>query len=382
MVDNHSHQNITMNNGFRLMPNQIYIVEEAPEMDVPNMPPEIQDNDKLMELKQLCNMNSGLSSLRNAQHLALVQMLLDQAASKRMAIQHILTDPNYAFILNSQNPIPTLEISDSDEDDVIFVKAYPNQNHNEENVDSSGSSSKEEQPRRNPSRNARNKKFRKSNNDENIYEEDFCMLDSSEDESPEEESVSKTPSPEKEIPQNLSVKDLKKWPVNGLHERPEFNVVTQKIEKFDYTIREIQNNAKKPKIEQPKKQKLKKPANKKYAPRKRGSKNRPDQSSNAKVPMNSLGEIVNENYNLLPGFFKILEERKEQGVHICPDAILDSNYSDSENVSSNIAKTGNHNVCLKNYESLIVNQSRLYSLLNEVAFGHVHDLMKNACQRL
>lgn len=40
-------------------------------------------------------------------------------------------------------------------------------------------------------------------------------------------------------PSPLSIRHLRDWPESGMHERPEYNCVTRKLEQFDYLIRDI-----------------------------------------------------------------------------------------------------------------------------------------------
>uniref|UniRef100_A0A6P7FXT7 Uncharacterized protein LOC114335268 isoform X1 n=1 Tax=Diabrotica virgifera virgifera TaxID=50390 RepID=A0A6P7FXT7_DIAVI len=122
--------------------------------------------------------------------------------------------------------------SESD-DDIIFIKEYKNEQTvvNELTFQEKFKNS-DSNIRRNPIRTVRNKS--KNLSHELFYEEDFVFFDTTDDDTEEKENKAVKKSPAAKLP--------KEWPVN-VHERPEYNPETKKIEAFDYTIREIQNTS-------------------------------------------------------------------------------------------------------------------------------------------
>lgn len=122
----------------------------------------------------------------------------------------------------------------SDDEDVVFVKEYKEKDNRQHIMtdttnNSCTSSSSSATIRRNPVRKARNSKGVKNLEGE-LYEEDFDFLD----QQLEDEAKSK-------VAYKKSMETYKRWPVN-VHDRPEYNSETQKIEPLDYTLREIQKN--------------------------------------------------------------------------------------------------------------------------------------------
>ncbi|CAH0557188.1 unnamed protein product [Brassicogethes aeneus] len=181
----------------------------------------------------------------------------------------------------------------SDDDDVVFVAEYRND-------DIKGSQNSDgEVPRRNPVRKVRNSRAASELKREVYYEEDFAFLEQQDE---LEEMNRKMTSYIKK--QQVAVENYKQWPIN-VHERPEFNEETKKIERFDYTIRKIKETLpnKKPKLV-----KIPKPAKKKrYFLRRRRL---PKIVIEKKVPIKDLSGLVDSTFDLVKGFLKESEECK------------------------------------------------------------------------
>ncbi|XP_044750923.1 uncharacterized protein LOC123311179 [Coccinella septempunctata] len=283
---------------------------------------------------------------------------------------------------DTESKIPTFEINDSDED-VIFVAEYNKENvqndseetyivpyscliPREDDTSSSTTSSdaspgiiRSNGPRRNPTRNARNKKYKKKCS-EYITEEDLNVLMASDDDSANIDKVDEALPCSKEIrPKKVVVNN---WPAEGLHERPEYNEQTEEIEKFDFSIRQIQNCAKKVKTEKAKNLKTQK---KKYVPKKfnyrtKKNKNTVKRKEVETVPFSELSGLINDTFDhLLQTFIKTVKDSKVKNLHVC------SKGKDS------------HNLCLNSYDELLMNQSRLLLLNEEIDFEDINNKLKN-----
>ncbi|KAJ8963573.1 hypothetical protein NQ314_005547 [Rhamnusium bicolor] len=204
-----------------------------------------------------------------------------------------LTEPE-KFIITQENDV----LSISDDDDVVFVREYKeNKTETTENLIESAVKLKkiDNNIRRNPIRTVRTRSRDLSK--ELLFEEDFAFLDASEDEGEDEEKENKIPI--KKSPNE----NLKQWPVN-VHDRPEYNTLTKKIETFDYTIREIQKKAtKKPRIETVP---IRRKSKKKYFTKKR----KPRLVEVKKIPIEELKTLVNATTALLRDFFISTKESR------------------------------------------------------------------------
>ncbi|XP_066260637.1 uncharacterized protein [Euwallacea similis] len=206
-------------------------------------------------------------------------------------------------------------ISASDEE-VIFVKEYKKDLHpqkdkneiEEENAKSKEFKYASPKYRRNPVRKARSEAGNSFLKKEHLLEEDFAVLDVLEEES-FVERLDKTGKQKDEGGEGATEKKPpKEWPIN-VFERPEYNPLTNKIQPFDYTIREIQNKQvkKKPRVEtciKPKKSK------KKYFTRIRRPKaNKPVE----KVPVQQLSDLVTTTFHMVGGFLRDNRENLQGG---------------------------------------------------------------------
>ncbi|KAK9869742.1 hypothetical protein WA026_003478 [Henosepilachna vigintioctopunctata] len=379
MMERFEQQNIVVNEGssMQFMSDQIYFTDEPSNFEdvhTSEINPSNNDSNEVTDHEEMPQ--SGSSGRNEEQVTTYLQMIWNGAGSEFedyfMAIRGtFLTDQNESSSQNAtESPPPVYEIDDSDDEDVVFVGAYPVENHEAQNGASTSIEhpkavpKEEKQPRRNPSRKARNSKYGRKSNDENIYEEDFCMLDSTEEESSADESAPTSSSTVEEGAQNLSAKDMKKWPVNGLHERPEYNVITEKIEQFDYTIREIQDTVKKPKRDDSKKPKpRKKRPVKKYTPKKRATKSRVNKAEASKVNLdNTVKDLINHNYRILPDLVRSFKQRSQISESIALSCEND------ENSSSACNSTAQHEENPINYETLFSHQSRFFALVNKVSY--------------
>nr|CAI5838226.1 unnamed protein product [Callosobruchus analis] len=167
--------------------------------------------------------------------------------------------------------------------------------------------------RRNPIRTTRNKS--RDISMEVLYEEDFAFLDSTDDEEDD-------------------FKENKEWPIN-VHERPEYNYLTQKVESFDFTIREIQKKVppKKPRLETVP---IRRKSNKKYLSGKKKQK----VVIEKRTPLEDLRPLVNSTSEMLRNFYTSLAENK------------------------NVINRDRDN--LRERAELLRNQAMLYSLVNDI----------------
>ncbi|CAG9855946.1 unnamed protein product [Phyllotreta striolata] len=196
---------------------------------------------------------------------------------------------------NKASSIDGCDVLELSDDEVIFVKEYK---ENDDKPEKEHASKAEGPIRRNPVRMVRNKSRDLSK--ELLFEEDFAFLDVSDEETEDKENklnVKKSP----------TVKLPKEWPVN-VHERPEYNPVTNNIESFDYTIREIQETAsvfKKPKTDAvvPKKPIKKKPV----AVRRRTR----TPKETKKSPIEELKPLVNTTTDMLKDYFVNSKKHKD-----------------------------------------------------------------------
>lgn len=262
------------------------------------------------------------------------------------------------FVLTGENAAnvqtTVFEIED-DDDDVIFVGEY--QLKKEKNV----KKPLENQPRRNPVRQARNSKMMK-HADEIIYEDDFRMLDSSEDDSEIVSNSLPITKPTEPKIKNISLKDIKKWPTSGLHERPEYNTETKKIEKFDYTIREIQSKVtpvKKAPLNAKKNQKLVRKPKKYTVKRRRKAKT----VAVEKVQYSDLKDLIEKNLELVGNFIKNVSSSFRQKTHRCLSL---------EEEKENLNSEDKHAKCMNNFNELLMNQCHFYSYLNNVSAEQIY----------
>ncbi|KAG5894048.1 hypothetical protein JTB14_037892 [Gonioctena quinquepunctata] len=230
----------------------------------------------------------------------------------------------------------------SDDDDVVFVKEYKE----EKKVVASpakgdspvGEKEVDSKIRRNPVRNVRNKS--RDLSQELLYEEDFAILDASDDELDKKENKP----PEKKC--SYSTELPKEWPVN-VHERPEYNPVTKKIESLDYTIRDIQNNSAAKRAKVASNLARKKP--KRKVVRKSKSRVEPEVE---KVPIETLKPLVNSTTDMLKNYFVISKKHK-----------------DLTNFESNICT-------FENKLEILKNQALLFSVVNNLDQNEVVDIFK------
>ncbi|XP_066157851.1 uncharacterized protein [Euwallacea fornicatus] len=202
------------------------------------------------------------------------------------------------------------------DEEVIFVKEYKKDLHSEKDKnDIEGENAKSDEfkyaspkHRRNPVRKARSEVGNSFLKKEHLLEEDFAVLDVLEEEN-FVECLDKTGKQKNEGGEGVTEKKPPKgWPIN-VFERPEYNPLTNKIEPFDYTIREIQNKQvkKKSRVEtcvKPKKSK------KKYFTRIRKPKtSKPVE----KVPVQELSDLVTTTFHMVGRFVRDNKENLQGG---------------------------------------------------------------------
>nr|CAH7757703.1 unnamed protein product [Callosobruchus chinensis] len=308
------------------------IVLNASQLQNLNLPEIVLDGNYF----QFDSVPSTPSNHRSDQDLAVLEILCNNSP---VPDQPEFIDVDQLTDLDKLGPaLATLAVScvrneeEDADDDVVFVKEYKlDDTVNGEADQQVALHSRPKQliqvnvpkVRRNPIRTTRNKS--RDISMEVLYEEDFAFLDSTDD----EEDDSK----ENKLPETSPVELPKEWPIN-VHERPEYNIVTQKIESFDYTIREIQKKVppKKPRLETvPVRRKSKK----KYLSRKKKQK----VVTEKRTPLNDLQPLVNSTSEMLKNFYGSLEENK----HVI--------NRDKDN--------------LRERTELLRNQAVLYSLVND-----------------
>ncbi|VEN51828.1 unnamed protein product [Callosobruchus maculatus] len=204
-----------------------------------NLPEIVLDGDYF----QFDSVPTMRSNHQSDQDLAVLEILCNNSP---VPVQPEFVDVDKLTDVDKLEPAPaTSSVScvrneeDEDDDDVVFVKEYKNEDGvKEESARQVALHSRSKQVnaakvRRNPPRTTRNKS--RDISMEVLYEEDFAFLDSTDDEDVQEFKENK-------LPKNCPVELPKEWPIN-VHERPEYNYLTQKVESFDFTIREIQKKA-------------------------------------------------------------------------------------------------------------------------------------------
>lgn len=224
-----------------------------------------------------------------------------------------LTDSGY---VEAKDNVQESVIISDDESDVIFVKEYREGKREENTVAVEKKNDTNQQGiRRNPVRKARTNKGRRHLQKEHLLEEDFAFLDEIDEENLVLNKTQFSSSTSSAV--SFVTETLKEWPIN-CYERPEFNSNTNKIEPFDFTIREIQTN------QQKKKQRLettttaKRKSKKKYFIRKR----KPKVKKAEKISVNELQTVVDSTFDLLSGFLKVLSQHGRQNT-VCKDGVYD-----------------------------------------------------------
>ncbi|XP_072389242.1 uncharacterized protein [Diabrotica undecimpunctata] len=241
-----------------------------------------------------------------------------------------------------------IETKTESDDDIIFIKEYKN----EVSVDSELNvkedvTNTDSNIRRNPIRTVRNKS--KNLSHELFYEEDFVFFDTTDDDTEEKENKAVKKSPATKLP--------KEWPVN-VHERPEYNPETKKIEAFDYTIREIQNiSGTSEPSEMPKKTKKDQTAarngTKKKPRARRSRKPASPVAARETVSLDPLKPLINSTTDMLKQYFISTRE------------------------SQDIIKTESPLCTFENKVEILRNQAFLFAIVNNLDEREVTDKFKH-----
>ncbi|XP_057663963.1 uncharacterized protein LOC130898583 isoform X2 [Diorhabda carinulata] len=241
-----------------------------------------------------------------------------------------LGDKNQLSEINERSDYSNIS-EESDKEAVIFVEDCEviKKDENKKSKDCS-------EVRRNPVRSVRNKSKILTN--EVIFEEDFVFLETSDD--------------EMKIDEKSHVVELpKEWPVN-VHERPEYNATTKKIEPFDYTIRDIQKTATITTKLKEKEVIVRKNPKRKPTTRRKPKPTIAPEPPRETVPISELKSVINSTTEMLKNYF--FNSKKHQDL---------------------ISKSS---VCtLENKVKVLRNQAFLFAIVNNLDERQIADKFKH-----